>query len=75
MICALHILSCKNDAAMQSATSNAIIPVSYPVTDTDQTIEDYHGTTVADPYRWLEQDTAARVEAWVKKKMKLPMNI
>lgn len=67
MICALHILSCKNDAAMQSATSNAIIPVSYPVTDTDQTIEDYHGTTVADPYRWLEQDTAARVEAWVKK--------
>ncbi len=31
----------------------------------DQT-DEYHGTSIADPYRWLEIDTAADVEAWVK---------
>jgi prolyl oligopeptidase len=28
-------------------------------------VDDYHGTPVADPYRWLEQDTAKAVAAWV----------
>ncbi|MDX1941791.1 MAG: prolyl oligopeptidase family serine peptidase, partial [Saprospiraceae bacterium] len=28
--------------------------------------DDYHGTQIADPYRWLEIDTAADVEAWVQ---------
>ena len=28
-------------------------------------VDDYHGTLVADPYRWLENDTAAATAAWV----------
>ena len=28
-------------------------------------LDDYHGTAVADPYRWLEVDTSAETEAWV----------
>lgn len=30
------------------------------------TVDNYHGTLVADPYRWLEQQGDAEVEAWVK---------
>lgn len=40
-------------------------PITYPKTATVNVVEDYHGTKVADPYRWLEQDTAAAVGAWV----------
>lgn len=39
----------------------------YPNTFEDSSIiENYHGTQVADPYRWLEFDTAENVKAWVK---------
>ena len=43
------------------------IPVKYPVAKKDTTVKDiYFGTTVADPYRWLENDTAEDTKAWVK---------
>ncbi|HNR07786.1 MAG TPA: prolyl oligopeptidase family serine peptidase [Saprospiraceae bacterium] len=45
---------------------NETIPVVYPVTDTSNLLEDYHGSVVNDPYRWLEVDTATEVESWVK---------
>ena len=31
----------------------------------DLVIDDYHGTQVADPYRWLEDDTAPEVQQWI----------
>ena len=37
----------------------------YPPTEKEAVVDDYFGTEVADPYRWLEVDTAAKVEAWV----------
>lgn len=42
------------------------INVTYPETATVDTIDDYFGTLVADPYRWLENDTSAETEAWVE---------
>lgn len=30
----------------------------------DRVIEDYHGTQVADPYRWLEDSSTAETQAW-----------
>ena len=39
---------------------------SYPPTRTVDQVDDYHGTKVADPYRWLEDDTSAATAAWVK---------
>lgn len=35
------------------------------------TVENYHGTMVADPYRWLEQRGDAEVNAWVEAQNKL----
>jgi prolyl oligopeptidase len=43
-----------------------IPPVSYPVTEKTAVSDTYFGTVVPDPYRWLEDDTARAVEAWVK---------
>ena len=39
----------------------------YPDTRRDTTVvEDYFGTGVADPYRWLEDDNSAETAAWVE---------
>ncbi|MSQ78973.1 MAG: S9 family peptidase [Flavobacteriaceae bacterium] len=40
--------------------------IIYPKTKKGTQTDNYHGTTVADPYRWLEDDTAATTKAWVK---------
>ena len=38
----------------------------YPETYRDPGVtDDYHGTAVADPYRWLENDTSASTADWV----------
>lgn len=43
------------------------ISVSYPTTPQDSTISDnYFGKTVADPFRWLEDDNAPNTKKWVK---------
>lgn len=43
-----------------------VIPVTYPETRTEDIVDNYFGVDVPDPFRWLEIDTAAEVEAWVK---------
>ncbi len=37
----------------------------YPKTIREDVVDDYHGTKVADPYRWLEDDNAKRTAEWV----------
>lgn len=62
MIPLLALASCKNNE-----TDFKSIAVTYPVTKKDTTVKDnYFGTEVADPYRWLENDTSAETGAWVK---------
>ena len=42
--------------------------ITYPDTRKDSTAGDnLHGTWVADPYRWLENDTSAETADWVKR--------
>ncbi|MBK9417523.1 MAG: S9 family peptidase [Flavobacteriales bacterium] len=42
--------------------------LTYPETRQDSTAGDtLHGTWVADPYRWLENDTSAETADWVKR--------
>src|SRR3954447_5012250 len=40
--------------------------LSYPSTKKIDHVDTYHGTKVADPYRWMEDDTSADTAAWVK---------
>jgi len=39
---------------------------AYPETNKTDVVDTYFGTEVSDPYRWLENDTSAETEAWVK---------
>ena len=40
--------------------------ISYPETKKIDQVDDYFGTSVPDPYRWLEDDNAEDVKAWVE---------
>ncbi len=40
-------------------------PLEYPVAEKQDISDNYFGTEVADPYRWMEDDTTAQVKAWV----------
>ncbi len=40
--------------------------LAYPPARKSDQVDDYHGTRVADPYRWLEDVDAAETRAWVE---------
>ena len=46
-------------------------PLQYPQTKKIDQVDDYHGTKVADPYRWLEDDNSAETKAWVEAENKV----
>ncbi|MFZ4521511.1 MAG: prolyl oligopeptidase family serine peptidase [Bacteroidales bacterium] len=46
--------------------SPAVNKLSYPQTKKGTQTDNYFGTAVADPYRWLENDTSAETKEWVK---------
>lgn len=49
-----------------SETMNNSKKIIYPETRQDDTvIDDYHGTEIKDPYRWLEDDTSEETMKWV----------
>lgn len=52
----LALAACQKEAAK----------LTYPVTKKVDQVDDYFGTKVADPYRWLEDDNAEEVKAWVQ---------
>lgn len=45
--------------------------LKYPETKKVDIVDDYFGTKVADPYRWLEDDNSAETAAWVKEENKI----
>src|SRR5690349_16849011 len=48
-------------------------PLQYPQTRQVEQVDDYHGTKVKDPYRWLEDDVrkSSEVAAWVEAQNKI----
>ena len=62
-------------AAVLVSTSHAEEPkkLKYPDTKKGETVDDYHGTKVADPYRWLEDDVRENkdVAGWVEAQNKV----
>ncbi|BCS31187.1 prolyl endopeptidase [Luteitalea sp. TBR-22] len=53
-------------SALAQTTAPPPAPTSYPQTKKVDQVDDYFGTKVADPYRWLEDDNAADTKAWVE---------
>jgi len=57
---------------IENSQISKTMDLKYPKTLKDSTvIDDYHGTEVSDPYRWLEVDTADNVKAWVGEQNKV----
>ncbi|MDZ4667555.1 MAG: prolyl oligopeptidase family serine peptidase [bacterium] len=52
-------------ACSQKMTDKKLSLLPVPVAHKDTTTENYFGTSIADPYRWLENDTAPDVLKWV----------
>ncbi len=54
-------------------TIMAADPIAYPNAKKVDLVEEYHGTQVPDPYRWLEDDvrTSPEVRAWVEAENKV----
>jgi len=59
LICVL-MFSCKNSESNKNNTT-----LNYPATKKVDTLTNYFGTEVKDPYRWLEDDMSAETAAWV----------
>lgn len=49
-----------------SEKTGSNMKIKYPVTREDDITDNYFGTEVADPYRWLEDDLSTETAAWVK---------
>ena len=45
--------------------------LNYPTTRKVDTVTNYHGTQVADPYRWLEDDHSEETKNWVTEQNKV----
>ncbi|HSF30982.1 MAG TPA: prolyl oligopeptidase family serine peptidase [Candidatus Tectomicrobia bacterium] len=45
--------------------------LNYPIARADNVVDHYHGTRVADPYRWLEDTTAPESRAWAAAQQRL----
>ena len=52
--------------ALQPAVAADLL--NYPPSERGDVVDDYHGTKVADPYRWLEEDArnSFKVRSWVE---------
>jgi len=48
--------------------------LQYPQTRKTDTIDNYHGTMVPDPYRWMENDNSDETKAWVQAENKVTNN-
>jgi prolyl oligopeptidase len=53
-------------AAVPAQTS-----IAYPKAKKVEQVDNFHGTAVADPYRWMEETTSADTQAWIEEQNKI----
>ena len=64
------LASCKDSEETKTEKDTAL-NLNYPETKKVDTVTDYFGTKVKDPYRWLEDDRSKETEEWVKAENKV----
>ena len=57
--------------AIMAVTTMQAQGLQYPKAVKDGTVDEYFGTKVADPYRWLENDTSRQTAQWVEAENKV----
>jgi prolyl oligopeptidase len=57
-----------------SCTEKTETNITYPKAEKQNVTDTYFGVEVADPYRWLENDTAQAVADWVEAENKITQN-
>ncbi|RQO78474.1 S9 family peptidase [Pedobacter sp. KBW01] len=67
---AVSLFACKPE----KQAAEKITLMKYPNTKKDSTTDNYFGNKIADPYRWLENDTSAETKAWVDAENKVTQN-
>jgi len=68
------LVLCGANALAQSCPASGT-PPSYPETRKVDQQDTYHGTVVADPYRWLEDADSAETQAWVAAQNKVTQSV
>ncbi len=56
-------------------SSAATTPIPYPVAPRVDQTDDYFGTAVADPYRWLEDVDSPQSRAWIEQQNALTESV
>ena len=65
----IFIISCKNVDTEKNTSK-----LKYPITKQVDTVTNYFGTEVKDPYRWLEDDMSNETAAWVGEQNEVTFN-
>ena len=68
---ALALVACNDSTKEKEENTQKEIALNYPETKKVDTVTNYFGTEVKDPYRWLEDDRSEETEAWVKAENKV----
>ena len=65
LIISLLLVSCTSN------TKNKSMKINYPTTQKGEVIDIYFGDSIADPYRWLEDDMSTETADWVSEQNKI----
>ncbi len=74
MACTAEDVKMDKSNKKQENMSATVQKIAYPVTEKGDVVDDYFGTKVADPYRWLEDDRSEKTATWVKAQNQVTFN-